>query len=86
MLLLAVALMLAARLLDRRSRRALADGATGQDTCLLYTSDAADERSSVGLGGRRVIKKKKKVGYSGKQPYNYTHEISTSRRSRVPQT
>ena len=31
-----------------------ADGA-----CLLYTSDAADERSSVDLGGRRIIKKKK---------------------------
>ena len=27
--------------------------------CLLYTSDAADERSSVDLGGRRTIKKKK---------------------------
>ena len=33
--------------------------------CLLYTSDAADERSSVDLGGRRIIKKKtdkKKAG------------------------
>ena len=29
------------------------------DLCLLYTSDAADERSSVDLGGRRIIKKKK---------------------------
>ena len=28
-------------------------------TCLLYTSDAADERSSVDFGGRRIIKKKK---------------------------
>src|SRR5678816_2163783 len=28
-------------------------------TCLLYTSDAADERSSVDLGGCRIIKKKK---------------------------
>ena len=27
---------------------------------LLYTSDAADERSSVDLGGRRSIKKKRK--------------------------
>ena len=27
-------------------------------TCLLYTSDAANERSSVDLGGRRIIKKK----------------------------
>ena len=29
------------------------------NTCLLYTSDAADERSSVDLGGCRIIKKKK---------------------------
>ena len=27
--------------------------------CLLYTSDAADERSSEDLDGRRIIKKKK---------------------------
>src|SRR5678809_387837 len=30
----------------------------GHSSCLLYTSDAADERSSVDLGGRRIIKKK----------------------------
>ena len=36
------------------------DKATGAKTCLLYTSDAADERSSVDLGGRRIIKKKNK--------------------------
>ena len=30
--------------------------------CLLYTSDAADERSSVDLGGRRIIKKKHRDG------------------------
>ena len=30
------------------------------EDCLLYTSDAADERSSVDLGGRRIIKKKKR--------------------------
>ena len=29
--------------------------------CLLYTSDAADERSSVDLGGRRILKNKKRV-------------------------
>ena len=33
--------------------------ATRAKPCLLYTSDAADERSSVDLGGRRIIKKKK---------------------------
>src|SRR5665648_1284313 len=32
---------------------------SGSDTCLLYTSDAADEEDSVDLGGRRIIKKKK---------------------------
>ena len=30
--------------------------------CLLYTSDAADERSSVDLGGRRILKKKNRIG------------------------
>ena len=47
-------------------RNALAAGASpalpfrmGQAMrCLLYTSDAADERSSVDLGGRRIIKQK----------------------------
>ena len=33
--------------------------------CLLYTSDAADERSSVDLGGRRIIKKKNSVEAEG---------------------
>ena len=32
--------------------------AVSRHSCLLYTSDAADERSSVDLGGRRIIKKK----------------------------
>ena len=52
--------------------------------CLLYTSDAADERSSVDLGGRRIIKKKKNKknnGCEGKwknsptyhQEHNRTH-------------
>ena len=31
---------------------------TDYRVCLLYTSDAADERSSVDLGGRRILKKK----------------------------
>ena len=35
------------------------------DACLLYTSDAADERSSVDLGGRRIIKKKNLNGHGG---------------------
>ena len=45
-------------------------------SCLLYTSDAADERSSVDLGGRRIIKKKKHiVNTSGRwdvQDYRHT--------------
>ena len=41
------------------------------ETCLLYTSDAADERSSVDLGGRRIIKKKnKRENISRKGKYN----------------
>ena len=30
-------------------------------TCLLYTSDAADDLLCVDLGGRRIIKKKKNM-------------------------
>ena len=41
--------------------------------CLLYTSDAADERSSVDLGGRRIIKKKKRGGWVG------TRDLSEAR-------
>ena len=33
-------------------------GTDEEKACLLYTSDAADERSSVDLGGRRILKKK----------------------------
>ena len=36
-------------------------------SCLLYTSDAADERSSVDLGGRRIINKKKNKKKSKKK-------------------
>ena len=44
----------------------LDDAQDDQDMlCLLYTSDAADERSSVDLGGRRIIKKKKQVNIGG---------------------
>ena len=32
-------------------------GRTKGRACLLYTSDAADDRSGVDLGGRRIIKK-----------------------------
>src|SRR5674536_352853 len=42
-----------------RSVRRLPD--SPRITCLLYTSDAADEEDSVDLGGRRIIKKKNKT-------------------------
>ena len=39
--------------------------------CLLYTSDAADERSSVDLGGRRILKKKQTNTHTN----THTHTI-----------
>ena len=39
----------------------IAEKVHGLTCCLLYTSDAADERSSVDLGGRRIIKKKTRI-------------------------
>ena len=42
------------------------DCGQGAQSCLLYTSDAADEEDSVDLGGRRIIKKKRKGKRSGK--------------------
>ena len=38
-----------------------ANGKTLCVYCLLYTSDAADDLLCVDLGGRRIIKKKKKT-------------------------
>src|SRR5450756_2504041 len=51
---------------NARSRRSTARTAprlwpiTRISSCLLYTSDAADDLHCVDLGGRRIIKKKKK--------------------------
>ena len=42
--------------------------------CLLYTSDAADERSSVDLGGRRIIKQKHKKKKKKKKRESYIYE------------
>ena len=39
----------------RPRHRALVRTVADLRPCLLYTSDAADERSSVDLGGRRII-------------------------------
>ena len=44
--------------------------------CLLYTSDAADERSSVDLGGRRIIKKKNTHMHTRYVVYNKHTEVN----------
>ena len=48
--------------------------------CLLYTSDAADERSSVDLGGRRIIKKKKREDTTQTRNHtnNQTHNLNST--------
>ena len=48
---------------------------TGISGWLLYTSDAADERSRVDLGGRRIIKKKNKRSKERTQQNNNTRYI-----------
>ena len=58
---------------------ALSKGRIFDETCLLYTSDAADERSSVDLGGRRIIKKKKKRKYTSAS--NISTQKSNKRRN-----
>ena len=40
-------------------------------SCLLYTSDAADDLLCVDLGGRRIIKKKKQVKSSNHHRLTY---------------
>src|SRR5665213_2576383 len=42
---------------DPELRRISSSGPAEQATCLLYTSDAADDLLCVDLGGRRIIKK-----------------------------
>src|SRR5680860_1910125 len=51
-----------ARAREKTSRTARSDSPThlSSSSCLLYTSDAADDLLCVDLGGRRIIKKKKK--------------------------
>ena len=56
------------------------------DTCLLYTSDAADERSSVDLGGRRIIKKKKTEEIEREQMINREKNKTESERDRLRNT
>mgnify|MGYP003380324194 CR=1 FL=1 len=52
---------LTATSLVRLPTAAVSTSAATLYVCLLYTSDAADERSSVDLGGRRIIKKKNRI-------------------------
>ena len=62
----------AARLSGIRELRVMIRSAAAFGTCLLYTSDAADERSSVDLGGRRIIKKKNTRQYRVCQTITHT--------------
>ena len=59
--------------------------------CLLYTSDAADERSSVDLGGRRIIKKKNNIETDMSRYYqkiinNIENNTNTSDKTYRPHT
>ena len=45
---------------------------------LLYTSDAADERSRADLGGRRLIEKKKKTPNTTTPSNHTTNQVTTS--------
>ena len=52
----------------------------GFPSCLLYTSDAADERSSVDLGGRRIIKKKNRRELARSDSDTNTHTNKHARK------
>ncbi|WDT38006.1 hypothetical protein PVA38_11270 [Streptococcus pneumoniae D39] len=47
-------------------------------TCLLYTSDAADEARSVDLGGRRIIKKKNVYNFLCKSLHSLSNPFKTT--------
>ena len=51
--------------------------------CLLYTSDAADERSSVDLGGRRIIKKKNRFKHSSSTQLTEKQQTQKRRKTRI---
>ena len=56
-------------------------GAGRPRDCLLYTSDAADERSSVDLGGRRIIKKQNTPSRRDTGVSNIHRTVSASSRA-----
>src|SRR5664279_6613431 len=58
-----IRILITAYLLTRTAWFLLGDAVPLPQTCLLYTSDAADEEDSVDLGGRRIIKKKRTTKY-----------------------
>ena len=58
-------------------RDLMTDRINAGGVCLLYTSDAADERSSVDLGGRRIIKKQQRRGSTGRDSI-YVHSTRLS--------
>ena len=70
-----------ARVLDHRPAAGDPDRARGRRAdhhpCLLYTSDAADERSSVDLGGRRILKKKNPETKNMQQSHTH-HTVRTT--------
>ena len=54
--------------------------------CLLYTSDAADDLLCVDLGGRRIIKKKKRIGrISRRQEHKRTNVKPTNKEKKQNQ-
>ena len=65
----------------RQGNRLYADGqyaeAINRYTCLLYTSDAADELLCVPLGGRRLIKNKIKRAVTDSGSKTHSQELNT---------
>ena len=53
--------------------------ATKTYTCLLYTSDAADDPLCVDLGGRRNIKKKKQTRHIHHTTHTYTKKHTSTK-------
>ena len=64
-------------------RQLLALGNAHIKTCLLYTSDAADDLLCVDLGGRRIIKKKKKQQNKTKISKQYNNQLHETKVSNI---
>ena len=54
-------------------------GGRGSAACILYTSDAADEGSSVDLGGRRITKKKEELNIHTCKDRQYSKQPMTTK-------